>query len=145
MRLLGDFALPVHLRFDESNLYTSLQKLSSPLSFVYASGWCYAYMHAMAESGMFYLQAAAMALGQAPSEITSQRQAQAVDNLGVILQSIGDVGRSAPASEFGGALDMLIELLTHSSSQCSSRSSSSPTGKPTQLKAHLETPSRPLT
>jgi hypothetical protein len=57
-------------------------------------------MHAMAESGMFYLQTAAMALGQVAPEISSQRQSQAVDNLGVILQSIGEVGRGSPLSEW---------------------------------------------
>lgn len=92
-------ALPPYLRFDETNLMASLQKLASPLPFVAVSGWCYSYMHAIAESGMVYLQAAAAASGQVPRDVTMQRQTQAVDNIGVILQSLGDLGRASPMSE----------------------------------------------
>jgi hypothetical protein len=66
-------------------------------------------MHALAECGMFYLQAA---LASSPVGAnsgtdgwdmdgvnTAQRQSQAVENLLVILEAIGEKGRQAPLSE----------------------------------------------
>ncbi len=53
---------------------------------------------------MVYLQAAAAATGQVPRDVTVQRQTQAVDNIGVIMQSLGDVGRASPLREWHCAL-----------------------------------------
>lgn len=76
-----------------------MAKLQSPLPFMAAEGWLYAYMHAVAECGMFYLQAA-VAL-QPGSSWTAQRQSQAVENIAVILDALGERGRECPMSESG--------------------------------------------
>jgi hypothetical protein len=90
-------SLPPHFRFDENNLRAAMGKLSSPLAMVSGAGWMYAYMHTLAECGMFYLQVvAAAAVG---TVITAQRQAQAVDNLSVIINTLGERGRESPLSE----------------------------------------------
>lgn len=57
-------------------------------------------MHAMAESSMFYLQTAAATSGEANLSLTAMRQSQAVDNLTVILDSIGEQNRALPQSGF---------------------------------------------
>ncbi|OCF38758.1 hypothetical protein I317_07464 [Kwoniella heveanensis CBS 569] len=84
-------SLPRHLHFDEHNLSAAVTKLSSPVPEVKMTGWLYAYMHAVAECGMFYLQAAVAQ--QTDATYTAQRQSQAVDNLTVIMDSIGRSGR----------------------------------------------------
>jgi hypothetical protein len=89
--------LPRHLRFDEINLSAAVAKLSSPLPDVALTGWMYAYMHAVAECGMFYLQAAIAQTPGAP--FTAQRQSQAVDNIAVILDALGQRGREGPLCE----------------------------------------------
>ncbi|WVR08862.1 hypothetical protein IAU60_005921 [Kwoniella sp. DSM 27419] len=83
--------LPRHLHFDEHNLAAAVAKLGSPIPEVKMTGWLYAYMHAVAECGMFYLQAAVAQ--QTDAAYTAQRQSQAVDNLTVIMDSIGRTGR----------------------------------------------------
>jgi hypothetical protein len=51
-------------------------------------------MHAVAECGMFYLQAA---VAQQPgASWTAQRQSQAVDNIAVVLDAMGEKGREGP-------------------------------------------------
>lgn len=74
-----------------------MKKLESPLAPISGAGWMYAYMHTLAECGMFYLQVvAATSVG---TVITAQRQAQAVDNLSVIVNTLGQRGRESPLSE----------------------------------------------
>lgn len=90
-------ALPSSMRFDENTLTAAVAKLNSSQQTVSRSGWLFAYMHAMAECGMFYLQAALATIG---AEYTAQRQSQAVDNIAVILEAIGARGRESPLSEF---------------------------------------------
>lgn len=80
-------SLPPHLRFDEHNLSAATARLASPLPHISITGWAFAYMHAVAECGMFYLQAA-VAL-QPGSIWTAQRQCQAVENIAVILDALG--------------------------------------------------------
>ncbi|OCF78879.1 hypothetical protein I204_00823 [Kwoniella mangroviensis CBS 8886] len=83
--------LPRHLHFDEHNLSSAVNKLSSPVVETKMTGWMYAYMHAVAECGMFYLQAAVAQFTD--GAYTAQRQSQAVDNLSVIMDTIGRNGR----------------------------------------------------
>ncbi|KAL7425105.1 hypothetical protein Q5752_000793 [Cryptotrichosporon argae] len=90
--------LPRHFRFDEVNLNNAVAKLHSPVPETAFSGWAFAYMHAVAESGMFYLQAAASQAGG--GHWTVGRQGQAVDNLAVILDSLGERGRQGPLMFF---------------------------------------------
>jgi hypothetical protein len=95
--------LPRHLRFDEVNLSAAMTKLASPLAEVALSGWMYAYMHAVAECGMFYLQAA---IAQTPgATFTAQRQSQAVENIAVILDALGQRGREGPLRESDVCVD----------------------------------------
>ena len=90
-------SLPRHLRFDETNLRAATAKLSSPVSEISMSGHIFGFMHAMAECGMFYLQAA---VAQQPGAVyTAQRQNQAVDNIVIILNSFGEKGRESSASK----------------------------------------------
>ncbi|WVW79615.1 hypothetical protein I302_101584 [Kwoniella bestiolae CBS 10118] len=83
--------LPRHLHFDEHNLSSAVNRLASPVAEIKMTGWMYAYMHAVAECGMFYLQAAVAQFTD--GAYTAQRQSQAVDNLTVIMDSIGRNGR----------------------------------------------------
>jgi hypothetical protein len=54
-------------------------------------------MHTVAECGMFYLQAA---IAQQPgASWTAQRQSQAVDNIAVVLDAMGERGREGPLSK----------------------------------------------
>lgn len=87
--------LPRHLRFDEVNLALSMAKISSPVPEVAFAGWSFAYMHAVAECGMFYLQSKHTGV-----PFAVQRQGQAVDNLSVVIDSLGERGREGPLSEF---------------------------------------------
>lgn len=104
---LWAISLPRHLRFDEHNLGQSIAKLSSPVPEISTAGFLYAYMHAIAECGMFYLQAAVGASsnpGFAPAQsdvggLTAQRQSQAVDNIAVVLEALGERGRESCLSE----------------------------------------------
>lgn len=89
--------LPRHLRFDEINLSHSVQKIQSTIPEVSLSGWAFGYMHAVAECGMFYLQSRHLG---APFAV--QRQGQAVDNLTVVIDSLGERGREGPLSKFVG-------------------------------------------
>lgn len=93
-------SLPHNLQFDEANFVASLNKLASPVSFLSASGFCFALSHSLAESSQFYLQSAAALSRDADATMTAIRQSQAVDNLAVILDTIGDIGRHSPQSEF---------------------------------------------
>lgn len=86
--------LPAHLRFDERNLAEATKGLLSPMHHTAMSAWLYTYMHALAECSMFFLQAI-VAL-QPGSPWTAERQSQAVENLGVILEALGPRGRSCP-------------------------------------------------
>ena len=89
-------SLPRHLRFDENTLTSSVNKLSSPLHTSSRSAWLFAYMHALAECGMFYLQATLATNG---ASWAAQRQSQAVDNIAVILEAVGVRGRESPLSK----------------------------------------------
>lgn len=86
--------LPRNLRFDEVNLSLSVSKLKSPIPAVSFTGWAFAYMHAVAECGMFYLQSK-----HAGAPFAVQRQGQAVDNLTVMIDALGERGREGPLSE----------------------------------------------
>ncbi|WVQ81187.1 hypothetical protein IAT38_003309 [Cryptococcus sp. DSM 104549] len=92
-------ALPRHLHFNEPNLSSSVAKLASPVAEIKTTGFLYAYMHAIAECGMFYLQAA-VAPQQSDVEGTAHRQRQAVQNLMVIMDTIGQAGREGPCFIF---------------------------------------------
>lgn len=83
--------LPRHLRFDEVNLSLSMAKIQSPVPEIAFAGWSFAYMHAVAECGMFYLQSK-----HTGAPFAVQRQGQAVDNLTVIIESFGERGREGP-------------------------------------------------
>lgn len=87
--------LPRHLRFDEVNLSLSMAKIQSPVAEVAFAGWSFAYMHAVAECGMFYLQSK-----HTGAPFAVQRQGQAVDNLTVIIESFGERGREGPLMFF---------------------------------------------
>lgn len=102
-------SLPRHMRFDENTLTAAVARLNSPVPTISRSGWLFAYMHAVAECGMFYLQAALATNG---ASWTAQRQAQAVDNIAVILEAIGSRGRASPLSEL--CLGSCLTWLTHS-------------------------------
>ncbi len=84
------------MRFDETTLAHAVTRLHSPVPTISRSGWLFAYMHAVAECGMFYLQAAMATNG---ASWTAQRQSQAVDNIAVILEAIGQKGRASPLSK----------------------------------------------
>ncbi|WVQ90096.1 hypothetical protein IAS59_003873 [Cryptococcus gattii] len=84
-------ALPSHMHFNEPNLTTAVSKLSSSVAEIKASGWMYAYMHAVAECGMFYLQAAMAPVSD--GMFTARRQSQAIENLIVIMNAINQTGR----------------------------------------------------
>ncbi|WVO15432.1 hypothetical protein L204_103090 [Cryptococcus depauperatus] len=83
-------ALPKHLAFDQLNLSTAVRKINSRVGEVKVKGWMYAYMHAIAECGMFYLQAVT---STSDPRFTAKRQNQAVENLMVIMDAIGEAGR----------------------------------------------------
>jgi hypothetical protein len=104
-------SLPRHLSFDENTLNSSVNKLSSPLHTTSRSAWLFAYMHALAECGMFYLQATLATNG---ADWAAQRQSQAVDNIAVILEAVGVRGRESPLSESAGVRDMAKHRLTFS-------------------------------
>ncbi|KAK4685553.1 hypothetical protein P7C73_g4594, partial [Tremellales sp. Uapishka_1] len=87
-------SLPRDLRFDEVNLANAVARLHSPVTEISLSGYLYAYMHAVAECGMFYLQATGSLRGGANA--SAARQSQAVDNLGVIIGALGERGREGP-------------------------------------------------
>lgn len=87
--------LPRQFRFDEVNLSAAMTKIPHALTEVAFSGWAFAYMHVVAECGMFYLQSK-----HAGAPFAIQRQGQAVDNLTVIIDSLGERGREGPLSEF---------------------------------------------
>ena len=83
-----------------------MTKLASPLPATSSGGWLYAFMHAIAECGMFYLQSTiAPATG---TRWTAQRQSQAVDNIAVILEALGERGRESPLSEFDPSRRALV-------------------------------------
>jgi hypothetical protein len=63
-----------------------------------ATGFCFALSHSLAESSQFYLQSIAAQSGDVDAGMTARRQSQAVDNLAVILDTIGDIGRHSPQS-----------------------------------------------
>lgn len=63
-----------------------------------ATGFCFALSHSLAESSQFYLQSAAARSGDTDAGLTARRQSQAVDNLAVIMDTIGIVGRHSPQS-----------------------------------------------
>jgi hypothetical protein len=86
------------LRFDEVNFVGSLNKLASPVAWMSATGFCFALSHSLAESSQFYLQSIAAQSGDVDAGMTARRQSQAVDNLAVILDTIGDIGRHSPQS-----------------------------------------------
>jgi hypothetical protein len=92
-------SLPAHLMFNENNFVASLNKLASPVAFLSASGFCFALSHSLAESSQFYLQSAAALSGEVDAAQTAIKQSLAVDNLAVILDTIGDIGRHSPQSK----------------------------------------------
>ncbi|ORY28827.1 hypothetical protein BCR39DRAFT_187902 [Naematelia encephala] len=81
--------LPPHLRFGETTLNLAVSRLASPVASTVLAGWMYAYMHILAECGMFHLQASA-------DRGAGQRQSQVVDNLVVLLDALGEAGRANP-------------------------------------------------
>ena len=89
-------SLPRHLRFDEHNLSSAAFRLSSPVQAVISSAWLFAFMHCVAECGMFQLQSALVNTGE---RWALQRQNQAIDNIVIIMDAIGERGRSSPLSE----------------------------------------------
>ncbi|ODN97268.1 hypothetical protein L198_03831 [Cryptococcus wingfieldii CBS 7118] len=91
-------SLPRHMHFNESNLTHALGKLASQVPEAKTSGWMYAYMHAAAECGMFYLQAAVAPASD--SVVTARRQSQAIENLIVIMDTIGLAGREGSCFVF---------------------------------------------
>ena len=90
-------SLPTHLRFHEFTLSTAANLVNSPLPFVVRTGWFFAFMHCIAESGMYSLQSALVASGE---RWPADRQDQAVDNIVVIMDALGRKGRSAPLCDF---------------------------------------------
>ena len=72
-----------------------MSKVVSSLPARAINGWMYAYMHVIAECGMFYLQAAVDSSGW-----TAQRQSQAVNNIAIILEALGERGRQSPLGKY---------------------------------------------
>lgn len=87
--------------------------------------------HALAESSQFYLQSSAARAGDVDETVTAVRQSQAVDNLSVILDTIGDIGRHSPQSKPYLAIISGITTYLYVPLQCSSLFISSPTGSNT--------------
>ncbi|KAG8782743.1 hypothetical protein FRC15_006442 [Serendipita sp. 397] len=98
--------LPDHLRLTEDNLQAYLAQLDGGAG---SSAWCFLYMHALAESTVLALHEFAD-LG---SEINSAaslatRQQKALDNLIMILNSMGHRGRTKPIMAI-----LLVTLARH--------------------------------
>jgi hypothetical protein len=94
------WSLPPNWHFNNDNFVNNVNKLNSPIPAVSLSAFCFALAHALAESSQFYLQSAAALLGEVDAGTTARRQSQAVDNLIVTLDAIGDIGRHSPESRF---------------------------------------------
>ncbi|BEI87098.1 hypothetical protein CcaverHIS002_0704440 [Cutaneotrichosporon cavernicola] len=109
--------LPRNLRFDEVNLASMMPKIKSTVPAIAFSGWAFAYMHAVAECGMFYLQSKHNGL---PTAV--QRQGSAVDNLAVLIGALGERGREGPLMFFP---IMIVTCWTDHLHATSSSSSSS--------------------
>jgi energy-converting hydrogenase Eha subunit E len=92
-------SLPLNWHFNNENFVNNVNKLNSPIPAVSLSAFCFAFAHALAESSQFYLQSAAAVLGEVDAATTARRQSQAVDNLVVTLDAIGDIGRHSPQSK----------------------------------------------
>jgi len=75
-----------------------MTKLTSPLPAISVSGWMCAYMHIIAECGMFHPRATTTN-GETGSSWTVQRQSQAVENVVVLLEALGQKGRESPLSD----------------------------------------------
>ncbi|WVQ74396.1 hypothetical protein IAR50_003997 [Cryptococcus sp. DSM 104548] len=90
--------LPQHMHFNEPNLTHAVGKLASQVPEAKTSGWMFAYMHAAAECGMFYLQAAVAPVSD--GIVTARRQSQAIENLIVIMDTIGLAGREGSCFVF---------------------------------------------
>jgi hypothetical protein len=88
--------LPEHLQFNDRNFVLNVKKLGSTIPTTAACGFCFALMHSTAESSQFYLQSIAAIAGDISHSITATRQSQAVDNMTVVIDTIGDVGRQSP-------------------------------------------------
>lgn len=98
-------ALPSHMHFNEPNLTMAVSKLSSSVAEIKASGWMYAYMHAVAECGMFYLQAAVASVSD--GVFTARRQSQAIENLIVIMDAINQTGREGFSCKYPFSMQRL--------------------------------------
>ena len=91
--------LPLDWHFNSDNFVKHVNQLTSPISTVSLSAFCFTFAHALAESSQFYLQSAASLLGEVDNVTTARRQSQAVDNLIITLDAIGDIGRHSPQSK----------------------------------------------
>jgi hypothetical protein len=88
--------LPEHLQFNDRNFVLNVKKLGSVIPTTASCGFCFALMHSIAESSQFYLQSIAAIAGDISHSITATRQSQAVDNMTVVIDTIGDIGRQSP-------------------------------------------------
>lgn len=91
--------LPLNWHFNSDNFVKHVNQLTSPIPAVSLSAFCFTFAHALAESSQFYLQSAAALVGEVDAGTTARRQSQAVDNLIITLDAIGDIGRHSPQSE----------------------------------------------
>ncbi|KAJ9120112.1 hypothetical protein QFC22_003010 [Naganishia vaughanmartiniae] len=103
--------LPEHLQFNDRNFVLNVKKLGSAIPTTASCGFCFALMHSIAESSQFYLQSIAAIAGDISHSITATRQSQAVDNMTVVIDTIGDVGRQSP--EAFAILDIVSTWAAH--------------------------------
>ncbi|KAJ9103827.1 hypothetical protein QFC21_002289 [Naganishia friedmannii] len=103
--------LPEHLQFNDRNFVLNVKKLGSAIPTTASCGFCFALMHSIAESSQFYLQSIAAIAGDISHSITATRQSQAVDNMTVVIDTIGDIGRQSP--EAFAILDIVSTWAAH--------------------------------
>lgn len=86
-------SLPERLRFDSETLHNQIQALDSGAS---TGGWTYAYMHALAECSILGLHELLEVMpNREVARAHAVRQQRALDNLTVILGSLGTRGRKS--------------------------------------------------
>ncbi|GHJ83832.1 hypothetical protein NliqN6_0234 [Naganishia liquefaciens] len=116
--------LPENLQFNDRNFVLNVKKLGSTIPSIATCGFCFALMHSIAESSQFYLQSIAAIAGDIDHSITATRQSQAVDNMTVVIDTIGDVGRQSP--EAFVILDIVSTWAAHTAGTL-------PSGRPPSL------------